>query len=109
MKKLVILIFTLIMAASVNAKSLKSSKIFNFTGNMLSEFCVDGFAKHRGICMGYITGVAAVQKSACIPDGVKWGQVKKVAIKYIAENPEIAHKNAFEIVVSSLKNAWPCK
>jgi len=108
MKKLVIL--SLLLATfSGHAASLKAKKLYEFTGNDLSDNCVDGHAYKRGVCLGFVNGVAAVQKKACIPDGVKFGQLRRVVQRYMEENPEQTHKSAFQIVIAALKSAWPCK
>ena len=108
MKTLAVLLLT-IVAFSAFGGSAKSKQLYTYTGNDLSTNCVDGSAYRRGLCLGYVNGVASMQKKACIPDGVKFGQLKRVVERYMEENPEQTHKHAFKIVVAALKEAWPCK
>ncbi len=108
MKKLILFTLLLGLGSAVNASD-KNKAVFNYTGNELSTHCVDGDKYKRGLCLGFINGVAAMQKKACIPDEVKFGQLKRVVERYMDTNPDTLHKLASEIVAKALVEAWPCK
>jgi len=109
MKKIIIVALLLMLSATVFSASYKSTKIFEVTGNSITDFCKKTSGYEYGVCLGYINGVAALQKQACIPEGVKFGQLKDVVLKYITENPESRHKPANKIITSALAHVWVCK
>lgn len=113
MKKILITLLILgcftVSSLTVFAASFKSTKIFEVTGNKLTEICKKEEGYDYGVCLGFINGVAALQRQACIPDGVKFGQLKDVVLKYINENPEHRHKNATTIITSAISQVWVCR
>ena len=44
----------------------------------------------------------------CIPDGVEAGQMIRVTLKYIRENPEQAHILSAQLVLAASQRAFPC-
>ena len=109
MKKYLLIAMALMLCSGAWAASHKSQKVFEVTGNTLADICQKTSGYDYGVCLGFINGVAALQHSACIPDGVKFGQLKDVVLKYIQENPEIRHKPATGIITKALKQVWVCK
>mgnify|MGYP001582464513 CR=1 FL=1 len=108
MKKLILFTLLLGLGSAVNASD-KGKVMSTYTGNELSSSCVDGDKYKRGLCLGFVNGVAAMQKKACIPDNVKFSQLKRVVERYMDTNPDSLHKLASEIVVKAVVEAWPCK
>lgn len=98
-----------ILSTGVLATSYKSHKVFEVTGNTLTEMCVDNNGFNHGVCLGFVNGAAALQNEACIPEGVKFGQLKAVIVRYMKENPEQLHKPAIQLIKGALNQAWPCK
>lgn len=113
MKKILINLLLLgsftVVSFNLFAASFKSTKVFEVTGNKLTEICKTESGYQYGVCLGFINGVAALQKQACIPEGVKFGQLKDVVLKYISENPEHRHKPATAIITSALAQVWVCR
>ncbi len=44
----------------------------------------------------------------CLPPEVPMGQVLRITLKYIRNNPELAHHMTVELVVRALNSAFPC-
>jgi hypothetical protein len=44
----------------------------------------------------------------CIPDGVETGQMIRITLKYIRENPEQAHIRSAQLVLAASQHAYPC-
>jgi len=109
MKKIVIVTLLLIVSSITMAASYKSTKVFEVTGNTIATICARTSGYEYGVCLGFINGVAALQKKACIPEGVKFGQLKDVVLKYLSENPELRHKPAQNLITSALAQVWVCK
>jgi hypothetical protein len=90
-----------------------------YDGNKLLQYCSPGDTPtHQGICIGYIAGLADALSSpgasinglkACIPTGVKQGQVMDVAINYLKAHPETRHYTADSLVAQALRDVFPCK
>lgn len=92
------------------------------TGNDLLADCEKGEDQslpnrhhYYAYCSGYITGVVDglsyldFQKRFCLSKGVTHGQATKVVIKYLKENPQRLHEGYASIILSALKEAFPCK
>lgn len=107
MKKLIFVMFILATNSSM-ANTLDSGKKYTFMGSDLSTSCVDGFAERRGLCLGYISGVAIAQKKACIPTGIKFGQLKNSVERYMETNRDKLNQHAFKVVEDALVDAYPC-
>jgi hypothetical protein len=78
-------------------------------------------------CMGYLQGVVEAFRQwegmtdsvskfttlhtyppGCIPDGVTAGEVVKVVIKYLNDNPNKLHERQYIVVIDALATAYPC-
>jgi hypothetical protein len=89
----------------------------NFTsGNELHEWLSQSQDKnesryHTGLFRGYVSGVVDTGNDVlfCTPDGVTRGQYTAVVAKYIKEHPEQWNQPASELVISAMKQAFPCK
>ncbi len=106
----VVTLFILSMSVSVEA----------ITGNKLSEYCktVDDGRKQdfqaTAYCGGNITGVVDGMKyfefgnRFCISPEVTRGQIMKVVIKYLKNNPQRLHEDYTELIYSAVTEAFPC-
>ena len=69
-----------------------------------------------GICLGYAAGYRDAldyQKlytpiEICIPDAATNGQIMRVLVKFLEENPEQLHQNAGALAFAALKIAYAC-
>ena len=78
------------------------------------------------VCVTYIRGLAegiyveqnfagsTLQRSVgvpfCLPDGgIEGGQMAKIVLKYIRDNPATAHQSTMLSAVSALSKAFPCR
>jgi hypothetical protein len=86
-------------------------------GNDLYAYCTASDNSKRGICLGYIEGMAdsiGVMQSisaaavVCIPP-VLAGQARDVVVKYLQENPAHRHEAGATLVMEALHDAWPCR
>jgi hypothetical protein len=59
--------------------------------------------------MGYITGIAIMNTTACYYSNITTGQIYDVVKIYLEQNPAIRHLSRGVIVVQALNNAFPCK
>jgi len=72
-----------------------------------------------GFCHGIIRGVWDMhdiyaeglksQKFFCVPKEVTLGQLARVVVKFLKDNPAILHENRTALIIMALKNAYPCR
>ena len=90
-----------------------------YTGNDLAEDCeAKNNMLKQGACIGFVTGLnqgvfltSSISKSKkifCAPRGVSVGQLVKVAVKFMKENPEVLHLSAGIILMRAYRVAFPC-
>ena len=72
-------------------------------------------------CWGYIAGVVDAYEAVagagllntpqmfCLPDKVTFGQLEKVVRKNLEDNPAHLHEPAAALVLSALRDAYPCR
>jgi hypothetical protein len=127
MKKLSVLFvfFFALFGSQANAKSTN----YVFTGNDMYESCshaLRGLDKtgeyddHRfGVCAGYISGIVDFNTVAttvelldsdmfCLPDDISPAQVIRSVTRYLAENPGKHDDLAAYLVITALREAYPC-
>ena len=85
------------------------------SGNNLHSYCSSYVSEQRGICKGYILGVADAlvgQKlgpwQACFPPTVTSQQVRDVVKRWLDRYPEKRHFNAKGLVAQALSEVFPC-
>ena len=61
-----------------------------------------------GRCVGFVTGIAAIDPGSCAPT-VTLDQLLRVVVKYIDERPQLMHERFADLVQQALATAWPCK
>jgi hypothetical protein len=83
-----------------------------FTGNQLHEFCNGGpTERNPSLCFGYIIGVAGAvdgKSFFCFSAGVKARQVEDVVKNFLKDHAEKRHDAASSLVITALKEKFPC-
>jgi len=108
------LLITLLVTLGISMGS------YGIDGNRLLAGCESDLKDYaHGLCVGYVIGFVESQDfideagtplyPSCVPDGVKWGQLRKVIVKFLKERPEKLHFKAGALVRVSLMKAFPCK
>ena len=113
----VVTLFVLSMSVYVEA----------MTGNKLMENCEKYDVEvsqqdytETGYCAGYITGTIYgmgyfisfldYENRFCMPTkNLQHGQMVKVVIKYLKDNPQRLHENYTHLIFSAVSEAFPCK
>jgi hypothetical protein len=89
-----------------------------FSGNDLWAQCSANDNFRRGVCMGFVTGIADAtagtaagvpRRMVCIPSQVTLQQTVDVVKGDLAQHPERRHYAAASIVADALAAAFPCK
>ncbi|PMZ76949.1 Rap1a/Tai family immunity protein [Pseudomonas sp. FW305-70] len=71
-----------------------------------------------GVCAGYVQGVESTvgfysddlanDAKFCVPNGVTNGQLVRIVVKYLKDNPKQLNLTRTGLVWSALKDAYPC-
>jgi hypothetical protein len=78
-------------------------------GNKLHEYCEEQRSPNKLFCGGFILGVLQVGQNAfCPPPGVTWEQGEDIAAKYLRDHPETRHLPADTLIITALKEKFPC-
>jgi hypothetical protein len=103
---------SLLRNCSVQVRVLDGEKVS-------SAEAVDG-----GICVGYLWGVhdieffvqmfeehqkVAVMRHSCVPSNASTGQIVRVVVKYLRDNPKHLNMPASVLVTDAIRSAFPCK
>jgi hypothetical protein len=116
MQKIFLVVFLLLSGLSIQSAQAA-------TGSVLQEWCTNantGRYKDRPMCITYIAGVldsvrwqhgnsGTKAASICFPPAAGIDQLAKVAVKYLADNPEGLHDNASKLTFKAWAAAYPCK
>lgn len=114
MRPLAILCFVFALTCGMVGSAAGSAFL---NGNDLYAYCTGSDNFTRGICLGYVEGMAdsigvmeSVSKAAvfCIPP-VSARQARDVVVKYLQENPAHRHEAGATLVMEALHDAWPCR
>lgn len=90
-----------------------------YSGSELLEHCEGDMDLMLMSCNGYLAGISDTtstyddwgvlnKRNFCIPNSATLGQLQKVVIKGLNENPETLHLSASGLVVNILYKAFPC-
>ena len=89
-----------------------------YKGSELLERCESDSNVDKGTCLGFLAGIVditnaydgwgVVSQKFCIPDGATLGQLRKVVIKGLNEEPEKLHLGASSAVANIFYKAFPC-
>jgi len=74
---------------------------------------------HTGLCGGYISGIHDSVKDLvlhgliakdpyCMPSGINRGQLVRVVVSYVKDNPESFTQSASSSVLSAYSESFPC-
>lgn len=63
----------------------------------------------QGICSGTIDGLFYAGAGLCPPDGVTVGQMTRVVVKYLEQNPQRLHEDFKKLALEAMRRAWPCR
>lgn len=103
---------SIVLALAVVASPLVATPAnAGFTdGNELHSHCGDKSGYLQGYCDGYIGGVAdsIEQEQLCLPDTVKFGQLRDVVLIFLRDHPQDRHFSASSLVIAAIKQAF-CK
>ena len=86
-------------------------------GRLAADQFVQDVVTHaieRGICLGYITGVAEYVlpnlgfEKVCPPEGVLTGHSIDIVMSYAKAHPEDGHLHSITLITHALSRAWPC-
>jgi len=65
--------------------------------------------------MAYIAGAVDgmlyidTRQLFCVPQKVTTSQLKKILVNYLNANPERLHENYVPLILSAMREAFPCK
>jgi len=79
-------------------------------GYELKELCEN--PKERGLCVGYVTGVAdsmIYENIFCTPSSSTHERFTLIVKNYLSEHPGKLHIHAGILVLDALKEAFPCQ
>ena len=113
--------------------SAQVSELPDTSGNAFVRLCSSGekepITQTEGAnmlmgCIGYVAGFIdgegfgtayaedktgkKVPSLLCFPDGVENGQIIRILLKYIRENPKDAHQRTAVLLVRAVRQAYPC-
>lgn len=96
-------------ACAIFAATLSSSAFCAFfDGNEMIEL-----GEENPVALGmYVAGAADFAMGmhmVCVPNRAQVGQLRDVVIKYLDEHPEHRHYSADSIVVTALREGFPCE
>jgi Rap1a immunity proteins len=123
-----VVVLAAVLASLADARAENTVGGLRSTGDMLYTHCLSSNTYARGICLGYVEGVAeAGEQQAlasasvsggastlgtwrwCIPTGAAAGQAREIVVKFLRENAAERHLAAASIVALALQHAWPCR
>ena len=118
-------------SGSAGQKSMTEQPDISRSGSNFLEFCssIDSEGNRSPVriyndamCLGWVEGfedgftvhdellsVPEKDRMVCIPRGVSTIQIVRIIKKYIADNPEKAHRPTRYIASLALARAFPCK
>src|ERR1022692_1958459 len=63
---------------------------------------------NAGFCLGLVQGVWYASANVCTGPGVTFGQLQRVVLKFLQDNPEKLNLNQSTLVEMALSKAFPC-
>ncbi|MFH1236472.1 MAG: Rap1a/Tai family immunity protein [Parcubacteria group bacterium] len=82
-----------------------------FDGNDLKKLMDSDRPQDIGMFRGYVAGVQDINNAEmfCVHENVKLSQSAAIVQKHFADNPQLWHLSAKELVVRALQKSFPCK
>ena len=132
--KRVLIILSILLLCSGIVCAQEASEIPSTSGNAYLRIC-SAIEKDNGVktqdelrhiisCAAYTSGVVDGVKAEeafqrvyigkshtspfCVPDAADNGQMIRITLKYIRNNPEEAHKTTVILIVEALREAFSC-
>jgi len=110
--------YVLFMSLGINVSIAEEARRF-YTGNELIQWCETESTVTDGFCFNYLAGVSDThnllyaekeipKKLYCTPLGVKFGQLRRVFLKYANDNPQDLHLSASRLVLKAFVHSFPC-
>jgi len=80
------------------------------TGNQLLTEIQSDSVVERMVSLGYIMAVTDTLRliNHCPPNNVTAGQLQDMVKNYLTNNPQTRHQPADTLVLTVLRQAWPC-
>jgi hypothetical protein len=100
-----------VVLALLMAPSGVEAEFYFYSGNDLYARCT-GTAQTA--CLGFVAGVSDTTKilqrpaTVCLPEQVTTGEIKDVAVQFLASHPTDRHYSASSLVHAALQEAFPC-
>jgi hypothetical protein len=90
--------------------------IGKLTGHDLLEQCASKLSVPQAHCVGFIKGITeghllsagTGQMFFCFPKKANIDRVKRIIVKYLKKHASTLDRNAGELVLTALSEAWPC-
>src|SRR4051794_4879721 len=107
-----------LLVASLNILSSAVSAQGLSHGDELLKYCGDPAESFgRGVCHGYILGIASVLSEgnsigghkACIPRAVNQGKIVDTSVRYIKDNAANSQYTTAVLIAKSLERSFPCR
>jgi hypothetical protein len=114
------LLFAAVVALALaphGARSQPRKSVAFADGNHLLDLC----NTDPEWCLGYVVAIADAMGTVqagdgtvagfrtCLPESVKQGQARDVAINFLRARPELRHLTASSLVAEALAEAFPCR
>ena len=117
-KSMLVITVLALLSSQVQAKDILKLT-YNFGSELLTN-CEGEDSFSQGLCFGYIEGAydsyavmvkwGIIEKDfICVPVNVSKGQLVKVVVKYLNDNPAELHLIASSRVIHALSAAFPCE
>jgi hypothetical protein len=100
------------LGAALGLSAVSSAQDNTHDGNELLHHLEQPGSYNEAFAFGYVIGVENylhADKLICTPEGVRFGQMRDVVIKYLRDNPAQRHQSRFVLVLDALQAAFPCK
>ena len=63
---------------------------------------------NSGLCHGTINAIMFTKNDICMPEGVSRTQAVRVVVRYFETHPGMLHLDGVALMVTALREAWPC-
>ena len=102
------LLLVVVLAGEFVAVEVKAQDIGYWSANQMVDVC--SYDLSDSTCSAYVRGVfEAHEWELCIPEHATLKQVKKIALKYLDDNPNKLHQLASQSVIDAWQEAFPCE
>ncbi len=103
MKHMLLLIIFVLISGTASADYLD--------GNGIKKLMDSDHPQDITMFMGYVAGIQDINPAGmfCVHENVTLGQSAAIVRKYFADNPQMWHLSAKELVVRALQKSFPCE